>query len=299
MRTRWIGFYRNTTSPPSENSRELNSSHFRSGWKNMTEHGLIECRNANLAPGLDALATDRLRIAEYWLKNSPEQARQDWNEAAGREYRAISESGVIDRALSSADHSLLDRIISVLEKQVAPSPGPLLATMLFCRAYEMPAFFPLENLSPWIAPYYLEFMQRHPRLFREPGDAGRYVEVITTWTAYLDQAIAANPNNPGWQSIADSVARNARYHMAYFTQENLKPLMSLRARNIERALKMRGCALDWQFAPRPDVKRIRLGILATNFKPSSETFATLPVYRHVDRSLFETVLISADPIEHP
>ena len=142
-------------------------------------------------------------------------------------------------------------------------------------------------------------MLAHPGIFREPGDAGQYLEVITAWIAYLHHAIAANPASPAWQSLRDAVARNAQFHMAYSTSDNLKPLMSLRARFIEQALTARGCPLDWQFAPRPAGRKIKLGILAANFKPGSETFATLPVYRHIDRSLFDIVLFSADSIEHP
>ena len=72
-----------------------------------------------------------------------------------------------------------------------------------------------------------------------------------------------------------------------------------KARVIEQTLISYGFALDYQFGPRPRRTKIKLGVLAAHFGPQTETFATLPLYRHIDRSRFEVVLISLESTGHP
>src|SRR5205807_9246720 len=57
--------------------------------------------------------------------------------------------------------------------------------------------------------------------------------------------------------------------------------------------------LDHVFGPRRDRPRLRLGILAAHFMPQTETYATLPVYRDLDRTKFEVILFATTQGNHP
>ncbi|MBC1258585.1 glycosyltransferase, partial [Trichormus variabilis V5] len=79
---------------------------------------------------------------------------------------------------------------------------------------------------------------------------------------------------------------------------NLKDIYVKRAEIIECYLKLNGNKIDYKFVERPvNIKRIRLGILASHFRPSAETFACLPVYEHISRD-FEVILYSLTETSH-
>ena len=90
--------------------------------------------------------------------------------------------------------------------------------------------------------------------------------------------------------------------MAYFSSANLRELMTRRGRASSNKPWSR-LEIHWIFVsgPRPAGRdqRIRLGILAAHFTPQTETYATLPIYRHLDRSKFEVVLLTLKAGTHP
>jgi predicted O-linked N-acetylglucosamine transferase (SPINDLY family) len=55
-----------------------------------------------------------------------------------------------------------------------------------------------------------------------------------------------------------------------------------------------GATLDYSFSPlsRSRSRRIRVGILCSDFSARSETFVAIPFFRHLDRTRFETLLLS-------
>ena len=60
---------------------------------------------------------------------------------------------------------------------------------------------------------------------------------------------------------------------------------------MEFALKIQGHQIDFDLPERSaDRDKIRLGILADNFSTQAEIFATLPVYKHLNRDEFEIIL---------
>jgi hypothetical protein len=81
----------------------------------------------------------------------------------------------------------------------------------------------------------------------------------------------------------------------YFVESDTPRLAQKRSSLLEALYDWPGLKTPWEFAgPIPGNRRIKLGILAQDFDARSETFALLPVFEHLDRARFETILLSLE-----
>ncbi|MGD1699421.1 hypothetical protein [Dapis sp. BLCC M229] len=135
--------------------------------------------------------------------------------------------------------------------------------------------------------------------FRQIGDVESYYEQTQKVVNDIHSFIFQNPNNQTAHQIAKWFTLKAKLFL-YFSQENLKEIYQKRAEIIEFALKIEGYQVDYDFPERGgDRQKIRLGIIANNFEPHPETFATLPVYKHLNREEFEIILYYLQASGHP
>ncbi len=115
----------------------------------------------------------------------------------------------------------------------------------------------------------------------------------------LHNNIVSNPESKLWQDIANYFTEKANFISLYFNNASLKDVYTKRADIIGFSLENRGCQIDYEFPERSsERKKICLGILATHFGPQTETFATLPVYKHLNRDLFEIILFTLNTSNH-
>nr|WP_240039055.1 glycosyltransferase [Okeania hirsuta] len=135
--------------------------------------------------------------------------------------------------------------------------------------------------------------------FRQIGDVESYYEQTQKVVNDIHSFIFQNPNNQTAHQIAKWFTLKAKLFL-YFSQANLKEIYQKRAEIIEFALKIEGYQVDYDFPERAgDRQKIRLGIIANNFEPHPETFATLPVYKHLNREEFEVILYYLQASGHP
>ncbi|MBC6432565.1 hypothetical protein FM036_18090 [Nostoc sp. HG1] len=135
--------------------------------------------------------------------------------------------------------------------------------------------------------------------FREIGEADNYYEYLQKSLDYLHASIFGNSDSKIWYEVVNNFTQIANFIPAYFNDYNLKDIYVKRAKIIEHFLKINGYEVDYEFAVRPvNRKKIRLGILASHFTPSAETFAYLPVYEYLSRD-FEVILYSLNKTGHP
>ena len=123
----------------------------------MRDLDLMHSGESRLAPVMAAVAELRRRLAQYWLAVPLDQMKQEWDGKPGKTHRYLGESGLVDHPLEAADRSILEFVINSCERRPNHDAGPLLAAMLFFRAYEMPVFRPLESLPDWLRPSYFQF----------------------------------------------------------------------------------------------------------------------------------------------
>ncbi len=135
--------------------------------------------------------------------------------------------------------------------------------------------------------------------FRQIGDVESYYEQTQKVVNDIHSFIFQNPDNKTAHQIAKWFTLKAKLFL-YFSQANLKEIYQKRAEIIEFALKIEGYQVEYNFPERTgDRQKIRLGIIANNFEPHPETFATLPVYKHLNREEFEIILYYLQASGHP
>ena len=161
----------------------------------MDESGLYNSQEIASGPVFAGLAEARRRLAAQWLDLSPAVVQKHWGMELGKIHRMLVDAGLRDQLAEHADEVILARIEKLLQSPQSPSAGGLLAAILYHYPYELPKIYRLELLPTWFTQIYLEFMQVRPELFREPGDAEQYLQILTAWTAYIEQGISSQLAN--------------------------------------------------------------------------------------------------------
>lgn len=239
------------------------------------------------------LCQARQRLTEKLLTISAEQLIVDYSAYLGNAHQTLLNSGIKHEPLTDEEQNFVNTLSDHIAKGFGEAQAIqyLLAAMLYRRADQLPLQHDLTHIPQWLLADYLKFIFEFPRLFQEKGEADNYYHYLQQWLDYLEENISSNQESALWQYIAQFFLQTANFIPLYFTTENLKGIYSKRADIMEYTLKTQGNEIDYDFSERsPERKKIRLGVLAGHFQASTETFHTLPVYKHLDWNNFEIIL---------
>ncbi|BAY60647.1 putative glycosyltransferase [Calothrix brevissima NIES-22] len=243
----------------------------------------------------------RQEIAEQWLKLSADRIADMYLGLLGKTHKMLLNSSIKYEGLTDGEKIFVNDLVKNLSKgfEQPQAIQYLLAAMLYCRADQLPLQHDLSCIPNWLISDYLQFIFSSQPDFQGIGEANNYYRSMQEWIDYLHTSILNEPDSGFWQSIARQFVNIANFIPLYFNEANLKNAYVKRAEIIEFLLKHNGCVIDYEFADRHvNRKKIRLGILAAHFLPSSETFAYLPVYEYISRD-FEVILYSLNQTGHP
>jgi len=166
----------------------------------------------------------------------------------------------------------------------------LLVEMRNKPAYQLPLQYDLPAIPQQLLNEYIRLLFELPYLFQNIGEVNMYYQYIQRWVDYIHTNIFQHSESNFWHSVALLFKRYAKFAL-YFSNNNLKEIYVKRADIMEFALKIQGHQIDFDLPERSaDRDKIRLGILADNFSTQAEIFATLPVYKHLNRDEFEIIL---------
>lgn len=250
---------------------------------------------------LQDLRLIRKKVANCWLNLAESELESAYLGELGEAHRILLNSGIKNEQLTDTEQRFLDEVAAELSRGFdAPKAIPyLLVAMLYRPAAQLPLQHDILRIPQWLLNNYLTFMFESPGLFQEVGDADSYYHYAKEWVDYLHENIFSNQESQMWQNVAVCFSRIANFIPVYFNSQNLKYLCKKRAEILEFVLKIGGHQIDWDFPERlPERNKIRLGILAAHFQPQTETFATLPVYKHLNRDLFEIILYTLQAGNH-
>ncbi|MCC3406143.1 MAG: methyltransferase domain-containing protein [Microcoleus sp. PH2017_10_PVI_O_A] len=266
---------------------------------------LLSCENYQINFGKNSALQDlrliRKKVADCWLNLAESELESSYLGELGEAHRMLLNSGIKNEQLTDTEERFLDEIAAELSRGFdAPKAIPyLLAAMLYKPAAQLPLLYEIPRIPQWLLNNYLTFMFEYPRLFQEVGEADGYYHYAKKWVDYLHQNIFSNQESQLWQDVAVCFYKLANFIPIYFNSQNLKDICKKRAEILEFVLKIGGHQIDWDFPERlPERNKIRLGILAAHFQPQTETFATLPVYKHLNRDLFEIILYTVQAGNH-
>ena len=235
----------------------------------------------------------REELADLWLKAPARELPQLYAGNAGQLQTAIIGGPLKDYPLSNGDRQKARLIIKSIEKSLprVPDVRSLLAAMLYFQAYELPGVQVVSLLPEWFQQDYLRFLLELPRGFQSEGIVDGWCGCLEKVMDQIHEGICREPHAHLWQKLAFVFTEKVKLMPFYFTRKDLKRLFALRASIVEFALGLRRYSLNHAFCNRPaGRKRLRLGIYCRAFAPYTETFATLPLFMHIDRSVFEVHL---------
>lgn len=241
-----------------------------------------------------SLAATRRELATQWAALPPADIEQHYAGRLGQIHRLIYGSGLRDAPPDATDRAFIVDLKAALshDNPRQTHPGRLLAAMLFLHPHELPHAYELAAVPSWLMQDYVFYMLASPPMFREVGEAATYCEFAARWTTYLEKMVAANIHTELWRNVGANFTQSANFIPLYFNTSNIRDVYRKRAAIMEAILSALNNSLDHVFGPRPNRQRLRLGILAAHFMPLTETYATLPVYRHLDRTKFEVILFA-------
>jgi len=268
---------------------------------------LTDCVTAYSHNPWDSAAQDSLRrarslLAEFFLGAQEETLKQLFSNQLAKLHLSMAGSGLRDFPLSAEEQSSLDRVLSAFtekSKQSVP-PGHVLTAMLYCRPDHAIAAFLDRQIPDWLYGVFTAFLVIEPIFFTDATAFKNYCAFAKRVVQYTRNAISEGYDTtsglgPKARVTALTFATFSCPIHPYFGDGDLKDFSENRAYILEQNARATGLPLDYNPPPRPgDRKKIRIGILKPHFSGQTETFATLPVFEHLDRNQFEIGLYALE-----
>jgi predicted O-linked N-acetylglucosamine transferase (SPINDLY family) len=258
-------------------------------------------KNPRETSALEDLRLIRKQVADFFLNLAEDKLESAYLGEVGEAHRILFNSEIKTEKLTNTEQTFVNQVAAEICKGFddPKSIHYLLVAMLYCRSSQLPLQYDVTRIPEWLLNNYLTFIFESPPLFQEVGEADSYYRYAKEWVDYLHENIFSNQELPLWQGVAVFFGKNANFIPIYFNKENLKDISKKRAEILEFVLKIGDNQIDYDFPERsPERNKIRLGILAAHFQPQTETFATLPVYKHLNRDLFEIILYTVQAGNH-
>ncbi|MEH2183077.1 glycosyltransferase [Nostoc sp.] len=250
---------------------------------------------------LTELRQMRKQMAEFWLSTETIWLGRVYMSKVGEAHQVLLNHSIQHELLTETEQSFVNEILAHIAKGFGEPKAIqyLLVAMLYCRSYHLPLSYEISFIPDWLLNDYVKYLFDSQFIFQKSGEADSYYRYIQGWVNYLHTSILRVHDSIVWNDFAEYFVTIANFIHLYFNETNLKDIYVKRAEIIEYSLKLNGCEVDYEFADRPvNRKKIRLGILASHFTPSAETFAYLPVYEYLSRD-FEVILYSLNKTGHP
>jgi predicted O-linked N-acetylglucosamine transferase (SPINDLY family)/glycosyltransferase involved in cell wall biosynthesis len=243
----------------------------------------------------------RKQMAEFWLSTETIWLARVYLSKVGEAHQILLNHGIQHELLTETEQSFVDEILAHIAKGFGEPKAIqyLLVAMLYCRSYHLPLSYEISFIPDWLLNDYVKYLFNSQTFFQKSGEADSYYRYMHGWVNYLHTSILSEHDSILWNDFVEYFVTNANFIPLYFNEANLKDIYVKRAEIIEYFLRSKNYKLDYGFTDRYlPIRKIRIGILAAHFLPSSETFAYLPVYEYLSRD-FEVILYSCTETGHP
>ncbi|MCX5984689.1 MAG: FkbM family methyltransferase [Nostocales cyanobacterium LacPavin_0920_SED1_MAG_38_18] len=262
--------------------------------------------NSNLAQ-LDSfsfvteeLSNLRKEIAEYLMGIDVNQLEKLYTSTIGEAHQMLVSSSIQYESLLDIDNNFLTEILANQHSDSLEAIRNLLVLMLYYRPYELPLNYDLNIIPHWLLQGYLQYALQKALCFQKIGEPDNYYEYITSLVNNIYENITRYPNSDFWISVGNYFTSLANFGSLYFTDKNLKDIYAKRADIMQLVISQQfEDPLEYDFSERSlERNKIRLGIISLHFNPQTEIFATLPVYKNLNRDLFEVILFTLNTNNH-
>ncbi len=244
----------------------------------------------------------RSLLTEFFLGAQEEPLQHLFTNQLAKLHLSLAGGGLRDLPLSENEQSSLDRVLSAFTsdaKQSVPT-GYILAAMLYCRPDHPTAAFLDRQVPDWLYGVFTAFLVIEPVFFDDAAKFNNYCAFAQQVVRYVHGVVSeGNKNASGLGPKARVSAHTYSIFSCpiqpYFGDGDLKDFSEKRADILEQNARASGLPLDWELPARASGhKKIRIGILSPHFSSKTETFATLPVFEHLDRKRFDVTLYAVE-----
>jgi FkbM family methyltransferase len=263
------------------------------------------CREMTSAQTVGALRSERLALIQFLLKAPAPRLPSLWTSGLEATYLSLLSSGLRDLQRFDLEEALFQDLLPMLQAGGGPpsQPAALASLMLLGHNFELPLFADLEAVPAWLRPHHLGFLLEPVGAHNHSGDAERCVNYLCALTELVHDLVVRQtlPASAGFRTeLLNRYRGQANFVQAYFSTRNLRTLYQQRGEIISAAVLAAGLNTLHARAPKqPLGRRIRLGIFAQHYGPSTETYFTLSHFDHIDRTCFELILYTGQASGHP
>jgi predicted O-linked N-acetylglucosamine transferase (SPINDLY family)/glycosyltransferase involved in cell wall biosynthesis/SAM-dependent methyltransferase len=242
----------------------------------------------------------RMRFWTEWKKVDPAQMKAAYQSAQGEELKRLLGAGAATFPLPESEGRVLAPLVIHLKRGTwdARSIHSYLAALLFRRPHDLPIPPSLGRVPEWLVTDFVGYLMSPPLPFLRPGESECYSEFLEKVTGQIHREVSNHRNEAFWQLVARAFAHHGNFILATMNEHNVRRIFEQRAGIVGIAMESLGARLDCDFPERSEGRRIRLGILRPDFRPSPEAFATLPVFEHLPEE-FEVFLYALSFGDHP
>ncbi|MEK7412689.1 MAG: hypothetical protein AAB263_05155, partial [Planctomycetota bacterium] len=225
----------------------------------------------------------------------------------GTAHRLLKNCGLRDAPLTANEQLFVDKIVHELvlamDQQGMRIHNLVSTCLLYRDAYQVslkPKHLRMPQQLVWTL---LSYIFSYPWAFRRQEDVEHYYSYVSDMLNWLHDMLLDASNNAEEvarlvSDIATPLASIFSFSPLYFSDHNLKDECTWRAGIMEfvcqftygNTYRYRNLSVDHAFQTYNGREKSRIGILMPQFKSASETFATLPVFEHLDRERFEIIL---------
>jgi len=239
----------------------------------------------------------RIQEANRWLSMGQKElqiALKDKNET----HSTLFHNNIYNFAWTKEEHALINDLQAIATKAITECDintytKTAMAAMLYCFPHQFPHFTNLELLPMQFVKKYLDFILRSPKIFLQLGECNQYYSTMLKWLELTVRHIPTSKRNPAWALAIERTVAQLNGIPIYMIDGNTRSFYTLRARLHEEILHKNKWKLDYILPERPPTRnKIHLGIISQHLTPATETYGTLPIYKHLDHNKFDVTLFS-------
>lgn len=217
--------------------------------------------------------------------------------------------------LSLDEKELLDQLLSDYRRDGEQvNYRTVLASMLYLHPFELPVLPDLERIPDWLRTTYLIYVVSAPQYFRHEDELNGHINFFKLWAdkiykkieqaqpsiQYADNSNTTDALSVVWNEAGTVFAHSANFVPLYFKRGELREIFRQRGLIIDKVIKKYYPQLSFgELPPRQPRDKIRLGVLAAHFGPKTETYASIPVFEHLDPDRFEVSLFAIRATDCP
>jgi predicted O-linked N-acetylglucosamine transferase (SPINDLY family) len=241
---------------------------------------------------VEKLRQTRKEIAYQYLNIEPNQIKERYLGELGKAHQFLVNHVLKIEPFNPEEEKFIEELEAKLVNNQVPASytlNYLLAVMLYRHPHQFRVLVNLSAIPQWFFKDYLRFILQPPAYFKHIGEADNYCRYMHQCIDALHTGILTNKKSQSGQNLALAFLETANFIGLYFNEVNLREIYTKRGDIINEFMSVENDEFLPEFTAVSSHKKIRLGILATNFGSSAETFASLPVYEYLSRD-FEVIL---------